>query len=884
MKVSGRIVLTGILSVTVGSLACYSAMAKDLKAAEQPAPEQALWPAAITDEIAKENGGVESWGNIEFGGRYFIQRPKDGSTPWLTPSIQRPDKQSIAKFEEYGAVPEGVYLERLNIGGQTKDAQYFVDLRATDVGNNNQRYVFDWAKTGEISGTISWDQILHLYSTTAQSIWHGVGTAHLTTDLAPLLGSQLYNGGIALTPAQQAAIIGPALSASLRTVKIGIDRDKIETDNRWTPTPNWEFRGGYSNERREGTQLSGIVWGGPGGPMRIDAPRPIGDTTQQGRASGERTGDWAYGKYNVKLTGTISTFDNDYSSFVVQNPFATIQTLNTSDYCKSTFNAPGLTSNAAPCAGVSSMPSNQAYTANMTTGIDLPFNSRFMNTVQYQTMRQDDQFMPQTVSLVAYDGTGANNGGITCAGCVTVPTTVKTALLPMPASSLNGEVNVLLVNNALTTQISPDWKSTLRYRYYDNDNQTPRRDWTWVQEDYTVSTNPRRNFGYSYSKQNASEDVTWHFFKNASIGGQGAWEQIYRDKREVLTTDEYSAKVYSDVRVDDFGMFRASYQYSERRGADPYDVARWLKTLYPLIDGTTYWNALLNGSPVGGALANNWGMRKFDLADRDRDKVFALFSFDNIPFVPNLTLTPNAGFRNDRYLTDPNKQVPTTGVGNYTYEVGLLKDDTWNAGIEAAYSFKPGTSIVLAYVRENFDKDLVGTPTAVNSVTGGQPNAPAVQAPPSRFFSNMREDVDTVIVGANIALNDNTDFSASYSIAFGKENWSAKAYGATSDCTVVGLPNCQPVPAVDTNAQRVDAVVKYKFNSEFVNKAGFSGDVFWNLKYSWDHLRINNWQNDLNTPYMYLVDASNNGRNISMSGINPNYDVHVVASSINLKW
>ncbi len=43
----------------------------------------------------------------------------------------------------------------------------------------------------------------------------------------------------------------------------------------------------------------------------------------------------------------------------------------------------------------------------------------------------------------------------------------------LPASSLNGAINTLLSNNVITTQITPELKSKLSYRYYDFDNNTP---------------------------------------------------------------------------------------------------------------------------------------------------------------------------------------------------------------------------------------------------------------------------------------------------------------------------------------------------------------------------------------------------------------------------
>ena len=40
-------------------------------------------------------------------------------------------------------------------------------------------------------------------------------------------------------------------------------------------------------------------------------------------------------------------------------------------------------------------------------------------------------------------------------------------------TSLDGSINTLLVNNVVTTQITPDLKTKLSYRYYDYNNQTP---------------------------------------------------------------------------------------------------------------------------------------------------------------------------------------------------------------------------------------------------------------------------------------------------------------------------------------------------------------------------------------------------------------------------
>src|ERR1039458_6346237 len=81
-----------------------------------------------------------------------------------------------------------------------------------------------------------------------------------------------------------------------------------------------------------------------------------------------------------------------------------------------------------------------------------------MGTVSYNMMRQNEQFLPFT-----------NNTGL----AFLINGQNPSSLAALPAQSLNGAVNTLLSNNVLTTQITPELKSKLMYRYYDYQNDTP---------------------------------------------------------------------------------------------------------------------------------------------------------------------------------------------------------------------------------------------------------------------------------------------------------------------------------------------------------------------------------------------------------------------------
>ena len=103
-------------------------------------------------------------------------------------------------------------------------------------------------------------------------------------------------------------------------------------------------------------------------------------------------------------------------------------------------------------------PSNSAHGLSATVGADLPLKSRYMGTVSYTWMRQNDAFIPSPYALIF-------NGATPGARCG--------AIRDLPASSLNGSINTFLSNNVVTTQITPELKSKLFYRYYDFANHTP---------------------------------------------------------------------------------------------------------------------------------------------------------------------------------------------------------------------------------------------------------------------------------------------------------------------------------------------------------------------------------------------------------------------------
>src|SRR5207237_8776655 len=142
-----------------------------------------------------------------------------------------------------------------------------------------------------------------------------------------------------------------------------------------------------------------------------------------------------------------------------------------------------------------------------TPALHRPSRTRYLATVPDNILRQNDPFGPQTVNSACCGPGGP----------------------PVLPGSLNGEINTLLVNNVLNTQLTDDLKSTFKFRYYDFDNRTPAIIIpTYVLADVQLKTAPdvpRRSLQISYIKENASEDLSWRATPWLTLGALGGWER-----------------------------------------------------------------------------------------------------------------------------------------------------------------------------------------------------------------------------------------------------------------------------------------------------------------------------------------------------------------------
>ena len=721
-------------------------------------------------------------GEVEVGGRFFLNDPQRSGSAYL-------NQQSLAKFYEYRDLRPGPF-GNFWLSTGSKDGLYQIDMGGKNVGYDDQYYYFNASKAGQHYFNFEWDQTPHLYSTDAQTFYQGLGTGVLTRPWASLTYSAGALGQTGIVP-------------FLYQTDIGIRRDTATATYRWTPSDPWDIRADYSHMSRSGTQVDGIVGFGNiagGGSSATQVPKPVDDTTQNYGVNGEYSGTAPWGKkVTVKLAYNGSTYTDNLSSYLVQNPYTA-----------------GGSANQSPFARMSLWPSNQMNAIGGTLAAELPLNSRYAGVLNYTMMRQNDAFQPMSFQQPTF---------------------------PLPASSLNGQVNTLLSNNVITTQITPELTNKAVYRYYNYDNQTPQLLFqSWISLDRTTPPTAAETaiqaLVLSYTKQNISDELVWRPTREWTVGAAYGFERYDWTNYIASATNENSVKLFADWKPASWFTLRSSGSYANRT-PDGYNLAAFTNNQFP---GTSATNSFKFNPAYQVLMVDN------------RERWKANVAMD-IVVVPGLTVTPNFKYQDDYY-----------GL-NAPLQLGLTDARSWDAGIDATYVINPQTSVMVGYTRDFL------TQTTYGSSSGSPVLAPGI---PTNFLTQTNDNItfDTFVgVVRWAAVPDKLDTEFRYTASHGVDQQRlVLATGAN--------PSGGQFPDVTSWFQRFDATATYTFDKSQVAALGWKGEVKAKLHYIWESNSVANWQQDP------LMPIGNTGLPtlIFMAYDNPNYNVQLLTASLLFKW
>ncbi len=445
----------------------------------------------------------------------------------------------------------------------------------------------------------------------------------------------------------------------------------------------------------------------------------------------------------------------------------------------------------------------------------------------------------------------------------------------------------MLINNVVTTQITPDLKSKLSYRYYNYDNATsPLLMQQWVIGDTasacisSQSYCPHATQFSSYVKQNAGADLNWRANSWLNTGIAYGWERYQWSMANVSATNENSGKIFADARPTDWLTVRTSYQYLSRK-ADNYDYFNNVWTTYTnnflgCIPSTT---AVLGTCAGGGGIQINPLMRIYDLSSRDRQKANVYIDFD---VAPGIVITPTFGMRYDNYpvgaLAIPVPPNPAASGGTAN-TIGLQKDDNYNVGVELSMRLTDTTMFVGSYMHENISRRF-------NWATGNTNFPPTALA--NYDSVNIRDYVDTFTAAVNIQLMPSVlDLRLGYTYSHAAETGAGVTCASSFACsTAANLSLANSVPNVTSTYQLFESTLKYKLDQNQLRAVGWSGQGYAKLRYAYESYQISNWQSDSMMPFMYAVapSAGGGGNKVWLAGDSPNYRAQLIMATLGLTW
>jgi hypothetical protein len=783
-------------------------------------------------------------GFLEAGGRGYTNNPQFGGAMW-----QGGGRSSLAKLNEYLDNSPGAF-GNFFVGTGTRDGLYEAYVWGRNPGYDDQRFVGDFSKAGEHYLTFGWDETPHTYSNGATTLYQGVGSTHLT--LPPGVANQIFtDAGCVFTVAGPTGCVSPITPAAAAKVKqdilnfsnqigLGIRRDTASVDYRWTPNDSWDVRVNFTNTRRTGTQIDGVVFGASTSGVVVQAPKPVFDTTQNYGASGEYLGTSPWNqRYTVKVAYAGSNYRDDSDSYLVDNPFCS--NLNTmGDQCA---RSGALSSNTAM---MSLWPSNQMNGGTITVGADLPWKSRYMGTASYSVSTQNDTFLPFT-NIAAF---GNNGGANVPLGWKGPPGIAANSLAALPATSLNGQINTTLLNNVFTTQLTPDLKAKVNYRFYDYDNQTPELHFLdWVQSDATAASvqslhAPVNSLSAAYTKQNAGIDFNWRPMREWNLGTGFGYQRYDYTRMSATATNEGTANFFADYKPYNWLTARGTLNYGMRR-AENYN---YLQNF-----GLFQWPGLPSGTPAA-LFANTDRQLYLD----NRDRTVAKISVD-IALSPTVTVTPFAQYKDDWYGFDTR------------FQQGLNSNHSLSGGVELAYIINQRTNVLLSYVAENQAQRLTLD-------TADPTNGPLL--PANLWQTTVNDQINTFMFTVNHnVIPEKFDVRVNYTAMVATDH---QPWGTPSQTLSAAGTN---FPDVKTFWQRVDVTGIYTVDQEMVRRFGWTGNVKLKLRYAWERNSVANWQNDMMAPYMYQNPAITGvGYQTWMAYDNPNYNAQMISGSVVVGW
>jgi MtrB/PioB family decaheme-associated outer membrane protein len=821
-----------------------------------------------------------------------------------------------AKFGEYNGLSNkgiyGIFNFDLRGGGNYENGDP-TRWRATgtDLGLETRDIHLEYGQQGKFRIDVNYDELRRERSDTFQTPYRGAGSNLLTLpsnwlkpfvpqvsgsainfrSLSPTTGLAPSNvGGVVTppTPAQQATVNNIIATdvPDFQNVDLSTKRKALDAGFSYNIGPRWEFKASAKHETKDGLKPMGAVTSQVSEYATI-IPDLIDQTTDQYNASLTYTGDSAF--FQVAYYGSV--FHNDVSSMTWQDA-----------------NDPTKT------ATLSSAPSNSFHQILLTGGYNFSPTTRLVLNGSYGRNTQDDQFVtagqnaqfPLGLPVSSLDGK-------------VVTTAFNAKLTAKPVKDLNvaaaykydnrdnqTPVNTYFfqdANEARAAAASP-FNAALglpantlgsNINIYANRPYSKKINQFNADADYAVAKGQRIQGGYEYQEIERKCDGSWincadapktrentlraEWRANVVENLSGRLAYAYSERRVNYDENAFLALVPMANVVPAGGATVSAYQYLQQTGLTGFGPVAGFPSA-PLTGNAAIFSPNNNILPQAlyGSRNNineEVGMRRFNMADRNRNKVRGSVNWDA---SDRLSLQGGLDYNKDDY-------------NNSVY--GLKNAETWALNLEGTYVINADFTAQAFYTYEDIQSQSAGISYAANSntafvgqagntiVSGGcfatvlAKNSNAKIDPCSNWSTDMRDKVDTFgagfkyrnlmggrleMVGDVIYTHARTDIA----VAGGSYVNNPFALAAPAPALAPGVPAVFFIPAANTPTATTKTIELRLGGQYELDKASALRMLYW-----YQHLKSND----------YVYDGMQFGTltNVIPTNEQPfNYNVHVV--------
>jgi MtrB/PioB family decaheme-associated outer membrane protein len=699
--------------------------------------------------------------------------------------LEEPSDSRKGKFEEYRDIPEGLFLDRFSLRLFRPDESYSLEFDGSKWGQDDQEFGLRVGRLGLWQFGFEWDQMQHVYSTTSQFLAteNTRGVFTLPTP-RPLLPTHNQAPGI------------DELKTQWDTARIFLSA---------TPTPDLDLRAEYTRIKKDGNRPYGMAFGSPGGNF-YEILEPIDQTVHDVRFRAT----YARERWQIQLGYAFSMFENSLTKVVADNPCFGLAGAIAAGQCGATDGGA-----AAPATGQTSLPpDNMAHTVTLAGGITLPMQTRLTANASYSLRLQNEKFLPHTINPA-----------------------LSSPALALPEDSLDAMVGVTLINlNASTRPFRPLTLS-LRYRLYDLNDMTDELTFPGhvVNDRGPVVVEDRLAGRFEYTRQNADADAKMRLTQPLLFTLGGGWERWDRNShREVPTSDEYYALGGLNWTPTDWLLAKLTYRPSWRR-IDEYNT-------FAHAAHTVTEEEL----PSAEAQGQSTLLRKFDEADRDRQRVDLLLQF--MP-TDSLTTSIGGGWMHDNYNDSP---------------LGLQEATTWSAGIDVNWMPLERLSIYGGYTHESIYQNQRSRSRPVTGAT-------TFDFTDFDWISVHTDTIDTAFLGTTVRLIPKVldwTANASYAYALGRVQSRNPVAPTSGTATQNATATARSFPAFEDQLLRVESALQYHFWKMWTASFG----------YVYESFQKNDWRTDRLNPFVPGVTS------IWLGNDARNYDAHWVAVTLGVRF